>query len=234
MDTNVALHQPVALARDPGHLRIMVVSEVRFLRESLAKILEGDPWVSVVGVCADLAEAVMLHPTLQPDIVLLDAGFPDAAATVARDRRAAPDVRVVVFAVTESETDIVAWAEAGVIGYIPSAAALADLMRLVRDIHDGEQLCSGRIAAALFRRLAVTARPGNGCNTASSAPALTARERQAAELVRTGASDKEIARRLNISLATTKTHVHSLLGKLSVQRRGQVAVRLHEYEQHPG
>jgi two-component system nitrate/nitrite response regulator NarL len=52
-------------------------------------------------------------------------------------------------------------------------------------------------------------------------------------LIRTGLSDKEIARRLNISLATTKSHVHNLLGKLNVQRRGEVVARLRECEQHP-
>ena len=68
----------------------------------------------------------------------------------------------------------------------------------------------------------------------SQAPALTRREREAAELIATGLSDKEIARRLNISLATAKLHVHNLLGKLNVQRRGQVVVRLHERVRHPG
>ena len=53
-------------------------------------------------------------------------------------------------------------------------------------------------------------------------------------MIATGFSDKEIARRLNISLATAKLHVHNLLGKLNVQRRGQVVVRMGEYAQHPG
>ena len=63
---------------------------------------------------------------------------------------------------------------------------------------------------------------------------MTKRERQAAELIRSGLSDKEIARQLNISLATTKSHVHNLLGKLNVQRRSQVAEWLREYEHRPG
>jgi DNA-binding NarL/FixJ family response regulator len=53
-------------------------------------------------------------------------------------------------------------------------------------------------------------------------------------LIRSGLSDKEIARQLNISLATTKSHVHNLLGKLNVQRRSQVAEWLREYEHRPG
>jgi DNA-binding CsgD family transcriptional regulator len=65
------------------------------------------------------------------------------------------------------------------------------------------------------------------------APALTARERQTAELIKIGLSDKEIARRLSIGVGTTKSHVHNLLGKLNVQRRGQVATRLRALDQQP-
>jgi len=136
--------------------------------------------------------------------------------------------------VRETKEDVIAWAEAGVIGYVPNTAALADLGRFIVDIHGGEQPCSGRVAAELLRRIAVTESLGIGRNTPSPAVALTRRERQAAELIATGLSDKEIARRLNISLATAKAHVHNLLGKLNVQRRGQVVVRLNEHAQHPG
>ena len=139
-----------------------------------------------------------------------------------------------VFAARETEEDIIAWAEAGAIGYVPNTAAVADLVRLVTNIHDGEQLCSGRVAGGLLRRIAVTASLGNGRGTSFPTPALTARERQTAELITIGLSDKEIARRLKIGVGTTKSHVHNLLGKLNVQRRGQVVARLRALGQQPG
>jgi two-component system, NarL family, nitrate/nitrite response regulator NarL len=139
------------------------------------------------------------------------------------DRVRSSVIGIIVSAVKETEDDIVAWAEAGVIGYIPIDIALADLVRLIVDIHSGEQICSGRVANGLLRRIALTARRNVGRNTALPVPALTRRERQVAELIRSGLSDKEIARQLNISVATTKSHVHNLFGKLSLQRRGQVA-----------
>lgn len=199
---------------------------VRFLVEGLAEILERDPLVSVVGLCADLSEGVALSLALQADVVLLDARIPEGVAAVRRALDVAPGMRIVALAVGENEDDIVAWAEAGVIGYIPITAAQADLARLIIGIHSGEQLCSGRVAAGLLRRIAVTAKPGGGGNAPFRAPVLTKRERQTADLITTGLSDKEIARRLNISLATTKSHVHNLLGKLNVRRRSQVANHL--------
>ena len=120
-----------------------------------------------------------------------------------------------------------------VIGYVPNTAASADLVRLITNIHGGEQLCSGRVAAELLHRIAITESLGIGRDAPSPALAIMRREQEAAELIAKGLSDKEIARRLNISLATAKLHVHNLLGKLNVQRRGQVVVRLHERVQHP-
>jgi two-component system, NarL family, nitrate/nitrite response regulator NarL len=174
-------------------------------------------------LCADLSEAVALSPALEADVMLLDATVPDGAAAVRRALDIAPSMRIIAFPVKETEEDIIPWAEAGVIGYIPSTAAPADLARLVLDIHKGELVCSGRVAAGLFRQIALAGSPRTRRNAPFRVPALTKRERQAAELIRTGLSDKEIARQLNISLATTKSHVHHLLGKLNVRRRSDVA-----------
>ena len=231
MEAHVGPHQAVLLPQDARRLHIAVVSSVRFLREALAEILERDPLVSVVGVCTDLIEVVALRPILQADVVLVDATIPEGPSTLRRALDIAPQMRIVAFAVRETEDDIVAWAEAGVIGYIPSTAALADFVRLVRDIHRGEQDCSGQVAFGLLRRIALSANRANRRYTTFLVPGLTDRERLVAELLRSGLSNKEIARRLSISLATTKSHVHNLLGKLNVRRRKQVADHLCEYDQ---
>ena len=232
MGTNVALGQDVADARDRG-LRILLVWGVRFTGECLVDILERDPLVSVIGLFSDLSEAVALSAALQADIILLDARLPGGVAAVRRALDVVPNMRIVVSAVRETEDDVLAWAEAGVIGYIPRTTPLGDFVRLVMTIHSGEQVCSGRVAASLLRRVAVASRRSPGRSASLSIPALTKRERQAAELIGSGLSDKEIARRLNISLATTKSHVHNLLGKLNVRRRTQVGNYLRRYEQHP-
>ena len=232
-DADRAPRQPGLLAAKARRLRIAIVSEVRFRREILAEFLERDASVLVVGLGADLAVVVALSPPLQADVVLVDAELRDGIAAARRTRQIKPDIRLIAYAVRETKDDVIAWAEAGVIGYVPNTAASADLVRLIMGIHGGEQPCSARVAAELLRRIAVTESPGIAQNTLSPVPALTRREWEAAELIATGLSDKEIARRLNISLATAKLHVHNLLGKLNVQRRGQVVVRLHEHVQHP-
>jgi DNA-binding NarL/FixJ family response regulator len=234
METSFVPHGPAMLAADSENLRVIVVSEVRLLREGLAEILNRSPSISVVGLTADLTEAVASSATLRPHLMLLDSAYLGGAAAVAQTRQAGPDLRIVVFAVRETEENIIAWAEAGAIGYIPSTAGIADLVHLVTGIQKGEQSCSERVAGGLLRRIALMASIGHGRDTSFPAPALTPRERQTAELITIGLSDKEIARQLKIGVGTTKSHVHNLLAKLNVQRRGQVAALWRNHTPHAG
>jgi DNA-binding NarL/FixJ family response regulator len=203
---------------------IIIVSRVRFLREALAEILARDTALSICGLSADLDAALNMAFNRQPDVVILDAAFPNGTEAVRRIREVAPLADVIVFAVEEVEDSVIAWAEAGVAGYSPSSAALADVNAMITDIMRGEQSCSGRVAAGLLRRISTATLAGAGRSVAPSITSrITARERQIIELVEAGLSNKEIARGLNIGVGTTKSHIHNVLGKLGLNRRGQLA-----------
>ncbi len=206
-------------------LTLLIASEVRFVRESLGEILSRENANLVLGYGADLGETLSLSRTLRPDMILLDAAVRDGPSAVRRLRETMAGVRVVVFAVSESVDSVLPWAEAGAIGYIPSTAATADLRAIVADISTGRQACSPLVAAGMLQRIAqagaAAATQGHGL------PALTPRELEIVHLISTGLSNKEIARRLDIGLATTKSHVHNALAKLNLQRRGQMATWMH-------
>jgi DNA-binding NarL/FixJ family response regulator len=229
MDTNGSLRNS-----DEGRPRlfgILIVSHVRFLRESLAEIFARDGMGSVLGLCGDVPAALALCADLNPEIVLLDAAFPDAVAVVGRIRAAAPTTRIVALAVTEMEESVIALAEAGIAGYVPSTAALSDLSAALAGIINGGQICSARVAAGLLRRIAEAGGPKGEL---PAGPLLTGRERQILSMIGGGLSNKEIARQLNIGVATTKSHVHNLLGKLNIQRRGQAAAWLRQHGRQHG
>ena len=202
-------------------IRVTIVSHVRFLRESLADILGKDAGIDVLGHYATLDDALRETLEFRANVLLLDALFAGGISAVTRIRAAAPGIRVVVFAVVETEENIIAWAQAGVAGYVPNTAALDELTAQLHDISSGRQACSKEVAAGLLQRVAAVTNP------AMSPPAgdalLTRRELQILCLIEAGLGNKEIARRLAISLGTTKSHVHNLLAKLGFQRRGQVA-----------
>lgn len=208
------------------HLRLLIVSEVRFLREALAEALRCYPTITVLGLCANLADAIAACLAQQLDMVLLDAAFCDGPTAVRHLRAAVPESPVVVLAVDETPETVIAWAEAGAIGYVPQTTALADLVSILISISHGSQHCSAQITSGLLRHVARTARSDLAGSTPALAATLTRREREISLLIGAGLSNKEIARRLDIGVATTKSHVHNLLGKMNVQYRGQAAARL--------
>lgn len=213
-------------------IRVLIISDVRFLRESLEEILAREGILSISGLFANLHEALPEIADGHSDIVVLDGAFPDGSAAVGRIRDVAPQISVVVIAVTETAENIISWAEAGIAGYIPRSAGTADIVPLLVDIMRGKQACMGSVAAGLIRRLSNGGTAGRGHDNIPLAPMLTEREAQIAQLIVSGMSNKDIARRLNIGVATAKTHVHNLLGKLNLHRRGQAAYWMREHREH--
>jgi two-component system, NarL family, nitrate/nitrite response regulator NarL len=202
---------------------VLIMSEIRLLGEGLALALAREGSISVCGYSADLDEAIAKIRLLLPDIVLLNATLQAGVDIIERVRAVASEVRVVALAVADEPDNIISWAEAGAAGYIPPDTALDDLVPFLTDIIRGEQPCSGRVAAGLFARLRIVARGGNLGTVDPSRPVPTAREMQILRLIAEGLSNKEIARQLDIGVATTKSHVHNLLGKLGLQTRAQAA-----------
>jgi len=213
---------PATSTGDEGSRTLLIISDIRFLREGLAEVLSRDGAFAVIGTAADLDDAVEIARIRRPQVILLDAVFPNGRAAARTLGKMNPQIPIVALALAETEDDVIAWAEAGISGYVPRTAAMADLVGFLRDVVRGEQTCSTRVAAGLLRWISTASRGGSDARAGAKEPVLTAREAQVVRLLCTGLSNKEIARRLNISLATTKSHVHNLLAKLELERRGQV------------
>jgi DNA-binding NarL/FixJ family response regulator len=128
---------------------------------------------------------------------------------------------VIALGGSETPEDVIAWAEAGIAGYIPNAASVKDLVALLERINRREPAHPPRVTGGLVQ-------PDSHwrADAASAGQILTEREQEIFRLVGSGLCNKDIARRLGISLGTTKTHVHNLLGKLSLRRRADVMVRM--------
>jgi two-component system nitrate/nitrite response regulator NarL len=206
-------------------IRALVASDVRLYREGLADGLCRSGRIEVVGTAADGDASVARARELVPDVVLVDLAMVDWEQAVRAIVAAGAEARVVVLGVHEVEDEVVACAEAGVSGYVTREASLDELVDVVESVARGESLCSPRISALLLRR--VTEAAGRERErTAAPADRLTPREAQIVGLIDEGLSNKQIAGRLSIELATVKNHVHSILEKLQVERRAQAAARV--------
>jgi two-component system, NarL family, nitrate/nitrite response regulator NarL len=207
-----------------GKLSVVVVAETRLYRDGLAQMLERDPRLQIVATAGDAETGVTAISRHCPDAVLLDIGLAGSGAIVLKAiTDAAPDQRVVAFGVADTEDAVIACAEAGASGFVPADAGLDDLARLLQGVMRDEVMCSPRLTGTLLRRVGALARERSA---AEPEVRLTSRETQIVSLIEQGLSNKEIAERLHIGLPTVKNHVHHLLEKLGVSRRGAAVARV--------
>jgi DNA-binding NarL/FixJ family response regulator len=201
---------------------LFIVSNIRFLREGLAEVLAQGGVFTIAGLSSSVGHALAAVRSRPTQIILIDSALPDALSGVAHFRQMVPDAHIVALGLDETAEAVIAWAEAGSSGYIPRNTALSDVVTSLLEIIRGEQGCSARIASGLLHHIATGRQPERVTMPAGIPPMLTPREAEVLGLICDGLSNKEIARQLQVGLATTKSHVHNLLSKLSLKRRSQV------------
>jgi len=207
---------------------LIILSDIRFIREGLADVIARDGAFRIAGVAADIEQACSLARASPPRVILVDTSIADGVCAVGRLRDFARDAKIIAFALIETESEVISWARAGIYGYIPRDASLTALVGLLHSIVRGEQNCPTRIASGMLRWIAQHARGTGPADAGGPQIGLTAREQEVANLMAACLSNKEIARRLGISLATTKSHVHNILAKVGVRKRSLASLHLRE------
>lgn len=201
---------------------LLIVARVRFYREGLATLFDDLAGVEVVATAADTVQALAAIAAHHPDVALV-AVEDDAAPELVRAITCArAETRVVALGIADDHPNVMPLAEAGVAGYVTSDAAGDEVVAIVERVGRGEAACPPRIAAALLQRVAMLA----GERRDQEPARLTARERQIVVLIERGLSNKQIAHTLSIEVTTVKNHVHNILEKLNVERRGEAAAAL--------
>lgn len=204
--------------------RVMVASDARLLREGMVAMLARTGKVEIVG---DDGGPDPIAPNPIADVVLLDVGSLNALA-VPSLLASARGTKVIAFGVSGAEHELIACATAGVCGLIERNGSAEDVLLAIDAVQRGEFPCSQRIAGTLLQCL------GAMVDRHAHRPAVegfSSRELEVADYLERGWSNKRIARQLEISAATVKNHVHKLLAKLHVHRRGEVAAALRNRQQ---
>jgi two-component system nitrate/nitrite response regulator NarL len=205
---------------DPHGVRVFVASDVRVYREAIARLISAEDSLKLVGAAATAESASRLRDGARPDVVRVDA-IQRADLVLAREISSAAGDAYMVALVAPDREDLLGWAGAGVSGLLSWEASLEELVESLRRAARGGSPCSPDVAEALLRRVRENPR-----GDFAFGGSLTEREAQVAELVADGLSNKAIASRLSIELATVKNHVHSILEKLRVHSRGEAAAKL--------
>lgn len=204
-------------------LSLLILSDIRFVREGLSEVLGRENAFVIIGVAGTLEHACQLAATVTAPVILLDTAFPRGTAAVHTLRSCAAAARIVAFALSETEEEVIAWAKAGICGYIPRNTPMSEFVERIQCIVRGEQPCETTIASGMLRWIADHGADRTRFDSAATRPGLTAREQEIVRLIGESLSNKEIALQLKISVATTKSHVHNILAKLGVSRRSLAA-----------
>jgi two-component system nitrate/nitrite response regulator NarL len=203
-------------------VRVLLVTDVRLYRELLAAALADEGGIELAG-SAPCDVAAMAVGMFEPDVVVVDTASVSVPEGLRALAAALPEARMVAVGVPDDDDAVVALLEAGAAGYVTGEQPLQDLVATIEAAAQGLLQCPPRLAAALARRMAALAA---GRVRQTNGDGLTPRQREIAMLIAEGLSNKQIARRLSIEHATVKNHVHTILVKLGVSRRDQVASRI--------
>ena len=216
----------------PSPIRLLVVDDHALFRRGLTMLLALHPELLVVGEAADASEAQRRALELQPDVILLDNHLPGVRGVDALPglREAAPRARIVMLTVSEDEADLAGALRNGANGYLLKTVEGAALATAIQRCAAGESVVSpdmtGKLVSAFQSSLANPRGPGMAPDALA---ALSPRERDTLRHLGHGASNKEIARSLQIAEPTVKIHVQNILRKLNLNSRVQAAVLASEH-----
>ena len=226
-------------------IRLLVVDDHTLFRRGLMALLARDERVTVVAEAADAGEALRHAAQHQPDVVLLDNHLPGVHGIDALPQLLAlqPAPKVLMLTVSEDADDLALALSRGASGYLLKTVEGQDLIDAIEAVHRGESAVSPEMTSKLvaaYRHAvggapvgapALPVEPEPATPAAPTAPAtphplsrLSPRERDILREIARGASNKEIARTLDIAETTVKIHVQHILRKLNLSSRVQAAV----------
>jgi DNA-binding NarL/FixJ family response regulator len=200
--------------------RVLIADDQTLFRSGLAKLLEEDPRVEVVGQVSDGAEVVEAVGTLQPDVVLMDIKMPNLDGIEATRRVLAehPEVKILVLTTFDADSFVLQALRAGASGYVLKDSQPEAIVSSVLAVMAGERVMASAVANRVLDMLSGATTPKEFYD------GLTTREIEILRLLATGQANKQIARKLNISEKTVRNHVSHMYEKLGIYDRSQAVL----------
>jgi len=200
-----------AAMTEVNSIRVLVVDDHPVVRRGLHSMLHGESGINIVGMASSGKEGIAFAEKLNPDVVLLDLRMPDLGGVevITLLRLSRPDSKILVLTNYQLDEDIFNALEAGALGYLLKTCSQTEMVDAIRSVSQGKRHIPNALAMRLAERVGRSS--------------LTSRELEVLELVVQGLTNKEIARKLNISDITARNHVISLLSKLDAKDRTEAA-----------
>ena len=209
--------------------KILLVDDHIMFRQGLASILKTQPNYRVVGEAGTAQEAIELARQLRPDIILMDFGLPgesgvDATRNILEEH---PETIVVFLTVFDTDEFLFSAIRSGAKGYLLKSVSTVELLASLRAIERNEAAISRAMMTRIlneFSQLDSRTEPDE-----TKLSSLTLREVEIVKELALGATNREIAQQFSISESTIKNHIHSILAKLGLKNRSEVAWFAHRH-----
>ena len=200
--------------------RVLIVDDQTLFRTGLARLLDEDPRVEVVGQAVDGADAVKLAATLKPDVILMDLKMPNLDGSEATRRIVAehPEIKILILSTFDADTYVLQALRAGASGYVLKDSQPDAIVSSILAVISGERVMANAVANRVLDMLSGTTTPKDFYD------GLTAREVEILKLLAAGQANKQIARRLAISEKTVRNHVGHMYEKLQIYDRSQAVL----------
>jgi DNA-binding NarL/FixJ family response regulator len=201
-------------------IRILLADDHTVVRKGIRDILLEAGDLDVIAEAADGDEALALIDRLRPDVAVLDIQMPKRSGIdVCRYVRSQRwPIGLLILTAYDDDPYVLAVLQAGANGYVLKTADADDLIRAVRDVHDGKAVLDPAIARKLMTHLA-------GPNDAQPIESLTPRELDVLKLAARGYTNKAIGAQLSVSDRTVQGHLANIFGKLHVATRTEAVMR---------
>ena len=206
---------------DVDTIRVMIVDDQRLFASMLARVVDAQPDMEVVGEAHDGEEAVAMCLEEEPDVVLMDLSMPrvDGLSATRELRDLSPRVKILILTVHADDAHVFQGIKAGAKGYILKDCTPEDLSRAIRAVHAGDTIMAPDVAQKMLSTF-----EGIRAEHRDIAPPLTDREFDIVRGFARGKNNKEIARDLGITEKTVRNHASNIYAKLHVFDRTQAVL----------
>ncbi len=204
------------MSRTDRRLRILIADDHELVRQGIRYLVQAQSRGKVVGEAADGRKAVEKAKQLTPDLAIVDISMPllDGIEVIRQVREVTPNTRIVILSMHESDRTVREVLEAGGQGYVLKSDLASYLVKAVKAVFRGEIFLTPRVSKIVLERFVKTGKEFGSGPISENGP--TAREVEIIRLLGSGKANKEVARKLGITVRTVETHRAKIMRKLGL------------------